>query len=221
MDYYLRKTFYKTASLMANSCKAIAVLAQQPSEVAHAAWTYGNELGLAFQVGSLLLCSITNRVVQGLCLPLLACVVHVIAHCSMRSITYNPPPRLVPINLNPTHQLVDDVLDFTGTTSQLGKPALNDLRSGIATAPVLLAAEEFPQLVPLIHRKFKHAGDVAEAQALVARSSGVTRAKELAAQHARNAMAAMECMPLSDMPHVQAARRALVEVSEKVLTRTK
>lgn len=51
MDYYLRKTFYKTASLMANSCKAIAVLAQQPAEVAHAAWTYGNELGLAFQVG--------------------------------------------------------------------------------------------------------------------------------------------------------------------------
>lgn len=52
MDHYLRKTFYKTASLMANSCKAIAVLAQQPAEVAHAAWTYGNELGLAFQVGT-------------------------------------------------------------------------------------------------------------------------------------------------------------------------
>lgn len=113
------------------------------------------------------------------------------------------------------------MLDFTGTTSQLGKPALNDLRSGIATAPVLLAAEEFPELVPLIHRKFKHAGDVDEAQMLVARSSGVARAKQMAAQHARNATAAVERMPLSDLPHVQEARRALVEVSEKVLTRTK
>ncbi len=47
---------------------------------------------------------------------------------------------------------MDDVLDFTGSASQLGKPALNDLRSGIATAPVLLAAEEYPQLVPLIQR---------------------------------------------------------------------
>ena len=40
-----------------------------------------------------------------------------------------------------TVQFVDDVLDFTGSTLQLGKPALNDLRSGLATAPVLYAAE--------------------------------------------------------------------------------
>ena len=38
-------------------------------------------------------------------------------------------------------QFVDDVLDFTGSTLQLGKPALNDLRSGLATAPVLYAAQ--------------------------------------------------------------------------------
>lgn len=44
-------------------------------------------------------------------------------------------------------QFVDDVLDFTGSTMQLGKPALNDLRSGLATAPVLYAAEEHPQVV--------------------------------------------------------------------------
>jgi geranylgeranyl pyrophosphate synthase len=43
-------------------------------------------------------------------------------------------------------QFVDDVLDFTGSTLQLGKPALNDLRSGLATAPVLYAAEEHPQV---------------------------------------------------------------------------
>lgn len=43
-------------------------------------------------------------------------------------------------------QFVDDVLDFTGSTLQLGKPALNDLHSGLATAPVLFAAEEHPQV---------------------------------------------------------------------------
>lgn len=41
-------------------------------------------------------------------------------------------------------QFVDDVLDFTGSTLQLGKPALNDLRSGLATAPVLYAAQVWP-----------------------------------------------------------------------------
>ncbi len=36
---------------------------------------------------------------------------------------------------------MDDILDFTGSALALGKPALNDLRSGLATAPVLFAAE--------------------------------------------------------------------------------
>ena len=55
-------------------------------------------------------------------------------------------------------QFVDDVLDFTGSTMQLGKPTLNDLRSGLATAPVLYAAEEHPELNTLILRRFKSEG---------------------------------------------------------------
>lgn len=55
-------------------------------------------------------------------------------------------------------QFVDDVLDFTGSAMQLGKPALNDLSSGLATAPVLFAAEEHPELQPLILRRFKSEG---------------------------------------------------------------
>lgn len=31
---------------------------------------------------------------------------------------------------------MDDILDFTENSETLGKPAMNDLRSGIATAPV-------------------------------------------------------------------------------------
>ena len=50
LDYYLRKTFFKTASLMANSCKAIALLSGQTQEVCQQAWDYGRHLGLAFQV---------------------------------------------------------------------------------------------------------------------------------------------------------------------------
>jgi geranylgeranyl pyrophosphate synthase len=38
-------------------------------------------------------------------------------------------------------QLVDDVLDFEQTSETLGKPALADLKQGLATAPVLLAAQ--------------------------------------------------------------------------------
>jgi hypothetical protein len=57
-------------------------------------------------------------------------------------------------------QLIDDLLDFTANTEALGKPTANDLRLGIATAPVLYAAEEYPELIPLIDRSFKEEGDV-------------------------------------------------------------
>jgi len=39
-------------------------------------------------------------------------------------------------------QLVDDILDFTATSEQLGKPAFADLKDGHITIPVLIALEE-------------------------------------------------------------------------------
>ena len=81
-------------------------------------------------------------------------------------------------------QFVDDMLDFTSSSSTLGKPALNDLKSGLATAPVLYAAQEFPELKPMILRKFKLDGDVTAAQKLVFRSQGIQMTRDLAAEHA-------------------------------------
>ena len=52
MDHYINKTFFKTASLMANSCKAVAVLGGHGPAVCQAAWEYGRHLGLAFQVST-------------------------------------------------------------------------------------------------------------------------------------------------------------------------
>lgn len=52
MDHYVRKTFFKTASLMANSCRAVAILGGGDDVVSQAAWDYGRNLGLAFQVPS-------------------------------------------------------------------------------------------------------------------------------------------------------------------------
>jgi geranylgeranyl pyrophosphate synthase len=52
------------------------------------------------------------------------------------------------------------MLDFVGTEESLGKPVANDLRLGIATAPVLYAAKQFPELEALILRKFSQEGDI-------------------------------------------------------------
>ena len=41
---------------------------------------------------------------------------------------------------------MDDKLDFCQTSSIFGKPTGQDLKLGIATAPVLFASEQFPGL---------------------------------------------------------------------------
>jgi geranylgeranyl pyrophosphate synthase len=42
-------------------------------------------------------------------------------------------------------QIMDDVLDFTGRTPRLGKPAGQDLRQGLLTLPALIHFEVHPQ----------------------------------------------------------------------------
>jgi all-trans-nonaprenyl-diphosphate synthase len=47
---YLEKSFYKTASLMAGSCRAAAVLSGMPEEVCQGLYEYGRHIGTAFQI---------------------------------------------------------------------------------------------------------------------------------------------------------------------------
>ncbi|MGG6296741.1 solanesyl diphosphate synthase [Leptolyngbya sp. AN02str] len=50
IDEYLEKSYYKTASLIANSCKAAGVLSNVSDEMAMHLYSYGRHLGLAFQI---------------------------------------------------------------------------------------------------------------------------------------------------------------------------
>lgn len=160
MVYYLKKNYYKTGSLMANSCKSAALLAECTPELVVAAYKYGKHVGMAFQ-------------------------------------------------------LVDDVLDFEGDVKSMGKPALADLRAGLSTAPVLFAAEEYPELEVMMDRKFKEDGDVEKSRELVLQSRGIERTKELARVHAERAMEAI--LPWEATEH----RDALINLAYKVVQRTK
>ena len=158
IDAYLMKSYYKTASLIANSCKSVGVLSQTSDAMAESFYQYGRSLGLAFQI-------------------------------------------------------VDDILDFTGSEEVLGKPAGSDLLSGNLTAPVLYAMEETPYLETLIEREFAQDGDFDEAMALVKSSRGVERSRELAAQHVERAVENLAGLPQSE------PKRALEALSSYVLSR--
>ncbi|KAJ1946990.1 coq1 putative hexaprenyl diphosphate synthase [Kickxella alabastrina] len=118
-------------------------------------------------------------------------------------------------NLGIAFQLIDDLLDFTVSAAELGKPAGADLELGLATAPVLYAWQEFPELGPLVARKFSVDGDVAKAWELVHRSEGIERTRVLARQYMERAAEALRILPPSS------ARDALERVAMSVLTRTK
>jgi hexaprenyl-diphosphate synthase len=63
-------------------------------------------------------------------------------------------------NLGLAFQLVDDMLDYTRSAKDLGKPAGADLELGLATAPLLFAWRSMPELGALVGRKFERTGDV-------------------------------------------------------------
>ena len=181
--YYLRKNFYKTGSLMANSCRSAALLGDYPPELVSASYQYGKHVGMAFQ-------------------------------------------------------LVDDCLDFEGSLASLGKPALADLQAGLATAPVLFAAQEEEQqqrqshsdittttstsatsLWSMVDRKFKQPGDVDLAlERVMASSTAMQQTKELARFHAERAMDALLMAMPSSTPNRH--RDALIRLAHKVVART-
>jgi len=118
-------------------------------------------------------------------------------------------------NVGIAFQLVDDFLDFVGTEQEVGKPTSVDLKLGMATAPVLFAAEEFPELNALIARRFDQPGDVQRAAHCVHRSQGLRKTRELAVKHCEAA--------INNIRSLQDSREktALIDVTDVLINRTR
>ncbi|RWW71750.1 hypothetical protein BHE74_00020487 [Ensete ventricosum] len=93
--------------------------------------------------------------------------------------------------------------------------------AGIVTAPILFAMEEFPELHEVVDRGFDDPENVDIALEYLGKSQGIERTRELAAEHANYAAEAIEALPESDDEDVLVSRRALVDLTHRVITRTK
>lgn len=98
-------------------------------------------------------------------------------------------------NLGLSFQVVDDILDFTQSAEQLGKPAGSDLAKGNLTAPVIFALEKEPKLREIIDSEFCEPGSLDEAVKLVKQCGGIERAQELAKEKASLAIQNLSCLP--------------------------
>ncbi|XP_077229850.1 solanesyl-diphosphate synthase 2, chloroplastic-like [Tasmannia lanceolata] len=101
-------------------------------------------------------------------------------------------------NLGLSFQIVDDILDFTQSSEQLGKPAGSDLAKGNLTAPVIFALEKEPKLREIINSEFFEAGSLDEAIELVHKCGGIKRAQDLAREKADLAIQNLQCLPQNE-----------------------
>lgn len=130
---YTEKSFYKTASLIAASCKGSAMLSKTNKNDQDKYYLYGKHLGLAFQI-------------------------------------------------------IDDILDITGSVTQLGKPIGSDLKNGNLTAPILFTLRESIELQTLIETEFENEKDVQIAINIIKNGNGIIKAKDLAEEHIQTAI---------------------------------
>jgi len=118
-------------------------------------------------------------------------------------------------HLGMAYQIVDDILDFTGASAQLGKPAQADMELGLSTAPVLFASQTVKELRPMIMNRFKNEGDVQRAVELSQGTDCVEKSYELAEFHAQKAVDALMRLPDSEY------RLALMRLLHVVISRDK
>ena len=121
-------------------------------------------------------------------------------------------------NLGICFQLVDDLLDFTASQEELGKPVLSDLAGGKLTLPLILAAQRLPaEDRRWIHRVLEDRGfervEPGRILELVEREGTLDEVRELAESYASKATGALELLRPS------AVREALELVPDFVLNR--
>lgn len=94
-------------------------------------------------------------------------------------------------------QIIDDILDFTSTDKELGKPAGSDLLQGNITLPILFLKDD-----PVFRKDFERAmsGDLTEDERLdlverVSQSDAIDKAKQISDRYLQKAMKEIDALP--------------------------
>jgi heptaprenyl diphosphate synthase len=109
-------------------------------------------------------------------------------------------------------QIIDDILDLTGDPNRLGKPAGNDLRQGIITAPIILALRDDPD-EKLWWMLSGDAPDVDAVVTAVEARGGFRRARALARRYTERALREASYLPDGE------TRDTLVATARRLLER--
>ena len=119
------------------------------------------------------------------------------------------------MNIGIAFQLLDDILDYTSDGETLGKPVYEDVRSGVYSAPLILAMQRDRQaFLPLLAKKEQISDtEMIQLRDLVIKYEGVKQAYTMAQQRTDLATAGLQKLPAG------AARDDLISLTESLLKR--
>jgi geranylgeranyl pyrophosphate synthase len=114
-------------------------------------------------------------------------------------------------------QIMDDVLDFIGETSQVGKPVANDLRQGVVTLPVIDYLDAHPddwRVEALLRDGRRTDATVLPIVEAVRASGAIEQALAEARGYVTRSQAALQVLPDNE------ARRAMLRLADYVVARS-
>lgn len=110
-----------------------------------------------------------------------------------------------------SYQIIDDILDFTASSKQLGKPVGNDLLQGNITLPVLIAMQEEKSLKQFIKELFQKEKisetDMHEVLHVLHKTNAIEMSYQLSNQYLQKALQVLESLPYFE------SRQTLVDIA--------
>lgn len=118
-------------------------------------------------------------------------------------------------NIGMSYQIIDDILDFTATEKQLGKPAGEDLRQGNITLPALIAMKD-PKIKAEIVKVHEHIdqAELTKIIDMIKASGAIDQSFDISNRYldkARNI--------LNEFPNIR-ARKTLLDITNYIQKRT-
>lgn len=105
------------------------------------------------------------------------------------------------LSIGMAFQIIDDILDYTKESQEIGKPVLEDMRQGVYSLPLIYSLQKNkPKLLPYLEKKAAMTEeDVDAVRKIVEHTGGVEEARKLAASYTEKALKEIKKLPATSL----------------------